>query len=87
MLSPIHLNKIFDAYLTKVKDLLKAAPQHFAMTCDIWSDKYRHGSFICFTVHFVDSTFRLIKYSLKTEPFDESHTGEAIAQQNLERGY
>ena len=80
-LSAIHLNRIFDIYLTKMKDLLKAAPQHFSMTCDIWSDKYRHGSFICFTVHFVDSMFRLVKYSLKTEPFDVSHTGEAIAQQ------
>ena len=53
---------------------------HFAMTCDIWSDKYRHGSFICSTVHFVDSSFQLIKYSLKTEPFHDSHTGEAITQ-------
>lgn len=80
MLSPIHLNRIFDVYTSKIKEVLKTAPPQFSMTSDIWTDKYRHRSFICFTVHFVDSNFRLLKYSLKTEPFDGSHTGEAIAQ-------
>jgi hypothetical protein len=80
MLSPIHLNRIFDVYASKINELLKTASPQFSITCDIWSDKYRHRSFICYTIHFVDPNFRLLKYSLKTEPFDGSHTGEAIAQ-------
>ena len=48
------------------------------LTCDIWCDKYRHRSYICFTIHFLDSNLYLHKYSLKTQPFDGSHTGEAI---------
>lgn len=80
MLSPIHLDKISYVYLNKIKEQLKAAPMYLSMTCDLWSDKYRHRAFICFTTHFVDSNFRLHKYNLKTEPFDGSHTGEAIAQ-------
>lgn len=80
MLSPICLNKISDAYIEKIKEQLKAAPPYLSMTCDMWSDKYRHRSFICFTIHFIDVNIGLHKYSLKTEPFDGSHTGEAIAQ-------
>ena len=80
MLSPIHLDKIFNVYLNKIKEQLKAAPTFLSMTSDMWSDKYKHRSFICFTTHFIDSSFRLHKYNLKTEPFDGSHTGEAIAQ-------
>jgi hypothetical protein len=80
LLSPICLNKISDAYIEKIKEQLKAAPSYLPMTCDMWSDKYRHRSFICFTIHFIDANIRLHKYSLKTEPLDGSHTGEAIAQ-------
>ena len=80
MLSPIHLDRIFHVYLNKIKEQLKAAPTFLSVTSDVWSDKYKHRSFICFTTHFIDSSFRLHKYNLKTEPFDGSHTGEAIAQ-------
>ena len=80
MLSPIHLDNIFHVYLNKIKEQLKAAPTFLSMTSNVWSDKYKHRSFICFTNLFIDWSFRLHKYNLKTEPFDGSHTGEAIAQ-------
>ncbi|CAF2114288.1 unnamed protein product [Rotaria magnacalcarata] len=63
ILSPVNLNKIYN-YPT--------------ITCDAWCDKYKHRSYICITVHFIDSTLQLHRYSLKTQPFDEAHTEEAI---------
>lgn len=80
MLSPICLNKISDHYIEKIKHQLKEIPSHFSMTSDMWSDKYRHSSFICFTIHFIGSNSCLYRLNLKTEPFDGAHTGEAIAQ-------
>ena len=80
MLSPIQLNKIYYVYVQQIKEQLKSAPPYPSMTCDIWSDKYKHRSFICFTIHFLDAIFQSHNYSLKTEPFDGPHTGEAIKQ-------
>lgn len=72
-MSPIYLNKIYDACIEKTKEQLKLLT-YPSVTCD----KYRHRSYICFTIHFVDSNLQLQKYSLTTKPFIGSHTGEAI---------
>ncbi|CAF4343125.1 unnamed protein product, partial [Rotaria socialis] len=77
-LSPANLNKIYDVCYQKTKELLKPAIKFPTITCDIWCDKYKHRSYICFTIHFLDSNFQYHHYSMKTQPFDESHTGEAI---------
>jgi hypothetical protein len=77
-LSPINLNKIYDVCYQKTKDLLKLLVKFPTITCDIWCDKYKHRSYICFTIHFLDRNLQYHHYSLKTLPFDESHTGEAI---------
>jgi hypothetical protein len=78
MLSPINLNKIYDVCVEKTSEKLKSASPFPTITCDIWCDKYKHRSYICFTIHFLDSDLLLHKYSLKTQPFDGPHTGEAI---------
>ncbi|CAF0767844.1 unnamed protein product [Adineta steineri] len=48
------------------------------ITCDSWCDKYKHQSYICFTIHYLGSDIELHQYSLKTETFDGPHTGKAI---------
>ncbi|CAF4027100.1 unnamed protein product [Adineta steineri] len=48
------------------------------ITCDSWCDKYKHQSYICFTMHYLGSDLKLHQHSLKTETFDEPHTGKAI---------
>ncbi|CAF3955873.1 unnamed protein product [Rotaria sp. Silwood1] len=78
ILSPINLNKIYDVCYQKIKEVLKSSIKFPTITCDIWSDKYKHRSYICFTIHFLDSNIQYHHYSLTTLPFDESHTGEAI---------
>jgi hypothetical protein len=77
-LSPINLNKIYDVCIQKTKEQLKLSFEYPTVTCDCWCDKYKHRSYICFTIHYLDSDMKLHQYSLKTEPFDGSHTGEAI---------
>ncbi|CAF1371570.1 unnamed protein product [Rotaria sp. Silwood1] len=77
-LSPINLNKIYDVYYQKMKEILKLSIKFPTITCDTWCDKYKHRSYICFTIHYLDSNLQYHHYSLKTQPFDESHTGEAI---------
>ena len=77
-LSPINLNKIYDAYYEKTKEILKLSIKFPTITCDTCCDKYKHRSYICFTIHFLDSNLQYQHYSLKTQPFDECHTGETI---------
>ncbi len=78
MLSPIYLNKIYAVCFEKVKEQIKLASTYPTITSDIWCDKYKHRSYICFTIHFLDSNLQLHQYNLKTQPFDDKHTGEAI---------
>lgn len=78
MLSPINLNKIYDTCVEETKRKLKLSSAYPTITCDCWCDKYKHRSFICFTVHYLDSDLKMHHYSLKTQPFDGPHTGEAI---------
>ncbi|CAF4092727.1 unnamed protein product, partial [Rotaria sp. Silwood2] len=77
-LSPVNLNKIYDVCYQKTKELLKSSIRFPTITCDMWCDKYKHRSYICFTVHFLDSNLQYHHYSMKTQPFDESHADEAI---------
>jgi len=65
MLLPIYLNKIYNVYIQKIEEQLKTAPEYLSMTCDMWSDRHKHRSCICFTIHLIDSIFRSHKYSLK----------------------
>ncbi|CAF4613866.1 unnamed protein product [Rotaria sp. Silwood2] len=78
--NPFHLNKLYNAYMDRLNEELKEAPYFPGMTCDMWTDKYRHHSYICFTLHFVDSLFIPHSYTLRNEPFDHPHTAEAIKQ-------
>lgn len=77
-LSPVVLNKIYNVCVKKTKEQLQYSTNYPTITCDIWSDQYKHCSYICVTIHFLDSNFQLHKYSLRTQPFNESHTGESI---------
>jgi len=78
ILAPVNLNKIYSACVEKTKEQIKLSTKYPSITCDSWCDKYKHRSYFCITIHFLDSNLQLHKYSLKTEPFDEAHTGEAI---------
>jgi hypothetical protein len=78
ILSPINLNKIYDVCVQKTKEQLKLSSEYPTVTSDCWCDKYKHRSYICFTIHYLDSDMKLHQYILKTQPFDGSHTGEAI---------
>ncbi|CAF3969775.1 unnamed protein product [Adineta steineri] len=78
ILSPINLNKIYDVCYQKTKERLKSSIKFPTITCDIWSDKYKHRSYICFTIHFLDADLQYHHYNLQTLPFTESHTGLAI---------
>ncbi|CAF2386215.1 unnamed protein product [Rotaria sp. Silwood2] len=79
-LNPFHLNQLYNAYMDRLNEELKEAPYFPGMTCDMWTDKYRHRSCICFTLRFVDSLFISHSYTLLNEPFDHPHTAEAIKQ-------
>ncbi|CAF4145215.1 unnamed protein product, partial [Rotaria sordida] len=83
ILSPINLNKIYDVCVERTNEQLKSASPFPTITSDIWCNKYKHRSYICFTIHYLDSNVHLHKYSLKTEPFDGRHTGEAIKDRFL----
>ncbi|CAF4407665.1 unnamed protein product [Rotaria sp. Silwood2] len=79
-LNPFHLNQLYNAYMDRLNEELKEAPYFPGMTCDMWTDKYRHRSCVCFTLHFVDSLFISHSYTLRNEPFDHPHAAEAIKQ-------
>lgn len=78
ILSPVNVNKIFNVCVEKTKNQLKLAPTYTTITCDTWTDKYKHRSYICFTIHYLDCDWKLHEYSLKTDPFNGPHTGEVI---------
>ncbi|CAF3611898.1 unnamed protein product [Rotaria sp. Silwood1] len=77
-LSPLNLNKIYTVCVDKTKEQIKLSTNYPTITCDAWSDKYRHRSYICITLHFLDSKLQQHQYSLRTQPFNEAHTGESI---------
>ncbi|CAF4785081.1 unnamed protein product, partial [Rotaria sp. Silwood2] len=79
-LNPFHLNKLCDTYMDRLNEELKETSYFPGMTCDMWTDKYRHRSYICFILHFVDSLFISHSYTLRNEPFDHPYTAEAIKQ-------
>ncbi|CAF1622642.1 unnamed protein product [Rotaria magnacalcarata] len=83
ILSPINSNKIYDICVKRANEQLKSASPLPTITCDIRCDKYKHRSYICFTIHYLDSNLQLHKYSLKTQPFGGRHTGEAIKDRFL----
>lgn len=69
---------IFIICVDKTKEKIKLSTEYPTITCDSWWDKFKHRSYFCMTLHFVDSNLQLHKHSLKTVPFNEAHTGEAI---------
>lgn len=72
------MNKIYDVCVQETKEKLKLSSDFPTITTDCWCDKYKHRSYICFTIHFLDSNLKMHQYSLMTQPFDGPHTGEAI---------
>lgn len=70
------LNEIYEDCKSYVKERIKTdCPDHASLTFDLWSDKHRRRSYITFTLHFIDSRFRMINLTLATIHFPERHTG------------
>lgn len=78
ILAPVNLNKIYNLCVEKTKGQIKLSTMYPTITCDSWCDKYKHRSYFCVTIHFLDPDLQLHRYSLKTQPFDDVHTGENI---------
>ena len=80
ILAPVNLSKIYNRCVEKTKEQIKLSTKYPSITCDSWCDKYEHRSYFCMTIHFLDSNLQLHRYCLKTQPFDDVHTGEKIKE-------
>ncbi|CAF3610042.1 unnamed protein product, partial [Rotaria socialis] len=69
---------MYNLCVDKTKEQVKLSTRFPTITCDAWCDEYQHRSYFCITIHFLDSNLKLHRYSLKTQPFDDAHTGEKI---------
>lgn len=59
------LSDVYFGIKTKVVEKLKILENRsYALTFDAWTDNYRHLSYICITVHFIDDAWNLISCTL-----------------------
>ncbi len=69
---------VYNVCVSKITEQLTLSSSHPTITCNTWCDEYKYRSYIYFTIHYFDSNLKLYQHRLKTELFDEPHTGEAI---------
>lgn len=60
--------------LVKTSDI----PGRANITLDLWTDGYKRRSYITYTLHFIDSSFKIQTMSLQTEEFPGRHTANEI---------
>lgn len=67
------LPQLFHEIQEDVKSKLQKAPTYpeFAYTKDLWSEKYQSNSFLSLTAHLIDEDWRLQRYTLGMEKFEE----------------
>jgi hypothetical protein len=75
------MNSIYDATFNAVREILQLSPGTIAVTTDMWTDNYRHRSYITFTGHFCTEDFNLRNITLRTSVFEGKHTGENIKKE------
>ena len=52
----------------------------YSATTDMWTSRAKH-SYVALTIHYITKLFELKSHLLEVREFDESHTGEIIAQE------
>lgn len=81
--STISRGALNDAYDTLKEITMEKLPRnsHFHLSCDTWTDRYRHYPYISIVMHFLDESFHLHCVALKTDYFESPHTGPAISEE------
>uniref|UniRef100_T1IUS5 Uncharacterized protein n=1 Tax=Strigamia maritima TaxID=126957 RepID=T1IUS5_STRMM len=72
------LGDVYSGVYSKFKALIRQVSQGLGLTLDCWTDNYQHLSYITYTVHWIDSNWKLQSGSLGTCHFSPPHTGEDI---------
>ena len=75
------LDYVYDTTLASVKQLIQTSKDMVSMTTDIWTDNYRHRSYITFTLHFCNTDYDLKSVVLKTVHFQDAHTAVNIKRE------
>jgi len=75
------LNTVYDQTVSVVKRIIKDSPTTDRITTDMWTDNYRHRSYMTVTLHFCSSDLCMQSMVLRTVVFTERHTGDNIAKQ------
>lgn len=73
------LNDVYDTYMQHVKQIISTAPKNVTFVLDMWSDKFKHLSYVNIKIHYCQE-FDLKVISLKTELFPRPQTGVAVAK-------
>lgn len=78
-LSRSTLQAVYDDFLSfiKLNIIPKLAPV-IVLTLDMWSDDYKHDSYVVYTLHYVDDSFNLSKLVLDFSEFTQKHTADQI---------
>ncbi|CAG9792672.1 unnamed protein product [Diatraea saccharalis] len=75
------LDDVYESMLENVKVQIKTdAAGHAAITFDLWTDQYRHLSYITFTLHYLTADFELKSFTLCTKLIEGKKTGAKIQE-------
>lgn len=70
----------YEKCFNDVKEIISSDLEMACMTTDCWTSRNTE-SYIAITIHFIDKNFVLKSILLSCYSFDESHTGEHLAEQ------
>ena len=54
--------------------------QNCTMTTDLWTSQHQHRSYISFTVHFIDSEFKMQSRCLQTQEVPQDHNASSLKE-------
>lgn len=75
-----NLGNIVNCFKTKIKAQIEIAKltSSLSVCTDIWSDKYRHNSYLDVTLVLIDNEFKMRHYAIGFRHFPQAHTGDNI---------
>jgi len=78
------LFSLYKKKLAALKEDFKKVQFSFALTSDIWTSSHQKTCYVSVVAHYLDDSYVLNKRVIGFRSMDESHTGDAIANQILE---
>ena len=78
------LISLYKKKLAALKESFRKVQFSFTLTSDIWTSSHQRTCYVSVVAHYLDDSYALNKRVIGFRTMDESHNGEAIANQILE---